>query len=476
MSAFKSFLLRYGILLIILIGFALRVALVVQGQDLPVKWDEGAYVKRAHDILENLAKYRDVMRAPLYPFFLAGIYQLIGDLRYVVGIIQALISTFLIAVIYTLSRLLFGRNQTARRDETTPPGNSAPSGTIAGRADSALRGPYALRDYIALGAALITALYLEFLTLTRVLMSETLFIVLSVFGMTILFHAWKKDRTWEFIAAGALLALAALTRELLSYFAVLVLPVWVILVFLRQPRRLLLNLAALLFGLALVFTPWVVRNYGIEQRFVLSTIHSEIDLLRDNWRIEMKAQGLPLRNAEGSIKKRVRKALAGIPRSERSTFALTNAVATIAYYPREWLRDKTTRLRNLWRPFSLEARVVRLENIRQPWRGTLSQIVSYSAVLILLLGTVGLLTSRDDAPKLLIALYILYSLVIFLITHYLPRFRLPLLILMIPYAAFAVAQIILWLRAPTSAPIKQHPWRAASTAIVLVLFVYLAMN
>ncbi len=432
---------RYSILLVLLLGFGLRVALVVQGQPLQIKWDEKAYVRRAERIIENPFQYRDLLRAPVYPAFLAGVSHIAGSSRFSAGILQALLSTFLIAAIFTLSRVLF-----ARRD-------------------------------VALLAALFTALYLEFITLARLFMSETLFITLSVFGVTILFHALKRERAWEFLAAGVVLALAAQTRELLSYFAVLVLPVWLAFVSLKQPRPMLLHVAALVLGLSIVFVPWVTRNWNLEGRLILSTTHSEIDLLRDNWRIELAAQGAPLTDAEGAeMKSRVRRELAAQPRSERSMFVLRRAFEAMFNYPREWIQDKFSRLEAFWLPFALQARVVRLENIEPAWRDVLQGVVSYSAVALLLLGTFGMLLARDDAPKLLIALYILYSLVIFLMTHYLPRFRLPLLIFLIPYAAFAMFKLGEWLRAPNAHIFLKYPARTFACVILLGLFAILVLR
>jgi hypothetical protein len=193
--------------------------------------------------------------------------------------------------------------------------------------------------------------------------------------------------------------------------------------------------------------------------------------LRDNWRIELAAQNLPLNDTDGaSIKRRVRRVLAQVPTNERSMFVLRRAVEAMVNFPREWIQDKFSRLRSFWRPFALEARVVRLENIEPAWRAWLQGIVSYSAVALLMLGAFGIVIARDDAPKLLIALYILYSLAIFLMTHYLPRFRLPLLILLIPYAAFALTQIAAWLRAPSVLPLTKHPARAFAAIVLLGLF------
>lgn len=439
MARLKHFVFNYGIYFILLLGLGLRVFMVTSSQAMPILWDEIAYVHRAQQLITKpLSTYHDLMRAPVYPFFLAGAFQAVGSARFNVGILQALVSTFLIAVIFTLSQLLFARRA------------------------------------VSLLAALFTALYLEYITLARLFMSETLFIVLSVFGVTILFHALKTKRAWEFICAGIVLALAAQTRELLSYFAVLVLPAWLAFVLLKQPRQMLLNVGALILGLSIVFVPWVARNWTLEQRLILSTTHSEQDLLRDNWRIELAAQGKSLKDAEGnSIKIRVRRELAQVPTSERSLYVLRRALETPLHYPLEWTMDKFHRLRAFWRPFALEARVVRLENVSPAERAWLQGVVSYSAVVLLLLGAFGLLVARNDAPKLLIALYILYSFAIFLMTHYLPRFRLPLLIFLIPYAALGCEQIFVWLRAPNARFVTQHPTRVGAAVVLLGLFAYL---
>jgi hypothetical protein len=172
---------------------------------------------------------------------------------------------------------------------------------------------------------------------------------------------------------------------------------------------------------------------------------------------------------------RVRNELASQQGNARSLYVLTRMVQTMAHYPREWLADKSARLRNIWQPFNLDARVIRLDEADLPWSVWLLPLTSYSVVALLLLGTLGMVIARDDASKLLIAMYILYSLLIFLLTHYLPRFRLPLLVLLMPYAAFGLVGLLAWLRAPSLHVFRRHPARTLAAAVVLALFVVLTL-
>ncbi len=454
----------YAVYLVLLLGFALRAAFVVQGQDLPVKYDELAYVQRGHTLLANPLAYDDLVRPPVYPAFLALSFRLFGDSRFVTGIVQALVSTLLIAVLYTLARRLVGR-----------------------------------RD-AALVAALFAALYLELITLSRIFLSETLFAFLSALGITLVVRAWRGrgerdggraersgeerygergerygerrerygERSLQWVAAGVALALAGLTREIMGYFALVVLPLWMILADIPNGKRAVGSVLAVGLGLGLVFVPWVARNWALEGRFVLSNTRGEQDLLRDNWRVEIQAD--PAARRLGKAGEQARLLIRQHPPQERTRAILAKIVDVLRRYPLEWLRDKFTRLELFWRPFGIEARVLRFETLGAPLRDVVRGGLGYSAVLVLLLGAAGFFIARDDAPKLLILLYILYSLVVFVLTHYFGRFRLPLLVFVMPYAALTVVQGASWLRAPSLRPFAEHLARTLAAGVVLVLF------
>lgn len=437
-----------GIYLVLWLGFALRVAFVLQGADLPIKYDEVAYVSLARQLVSNPLAYYDLVRPPVYPAFLAFSFQLFGDSRLATGIFQSLVSTLLIAVTYTLTRVLFAR-----------------------------RG-------VALLAALLTALYLELVTLARIFLSETLFVFLSALGVLLVLRAWRAGqansagraggRWWEMAVGGSALALAGLTREVMGYFALLLLPLWLVLADSGHGKRAAANVAALALGLGLVFVPWVARNWTLEGRFVLSNTRGEHDVLRDNWRVQIKAD--PAERKLGKAGKRAAAFLRQLPPSERTRAIAGKVIQILQTYPVQWVQFKFTQLRPFWRPFAVEARVLRFETLDDTLRGYVRSGLGTSAVALLLLGVVGFFVARDDAPKLLILLYLFYSLAIFVITHYFGRFRLPLLVFIIPYAALALAQGAAWLRAPSLRPLQEHPLRAASAGVVLALFALLSLG
>jgi hypothetical protein len=61
----------------------------------------------------------------------------------------------------------------------------------------------------------------------------------------------------------------------------------------------------------------------------------------------------------------------------------------------------------------------------------------------------------------------LYSFALFVLTHYQLRYRVPLVIFLIPYAAFALVQFGSWLRKPGLQ--IQRPVRASAAVLVLIL-------
>ena len=108
----------------------------------------------------------------------------------------------------------------------------------------------------ALGAALLTALSPHLIVMTTYVLSETLFIFLTLLALWLLVRMREADSRKLALAAGAAIACAALTRPTLQYFIV---PVAGMLLLSGWRHNLRLTIALLL-GFALVFTPWQLRN------------------------------------------------------------------------------------------------------------------------------------------------------------------------------------------------------------------------
>ena len=85
---------------------------------------------------------------------------------------------------------------------------------------------------------------------------------------------------------------------------------------------------------------------------------------------------------------------------------------------------------------------MRLDTLSSEWELWLDAMSVFFVIGVLVLAALGMLLARDNAPKLLILLYILFNLGLFIITHYQPRYRLPLTILLLPYAAYGMLRVV----------------------------------
>jgi 4-amino-4-deoxy-L-arabinose transferase-like glycosyltransferase len=175
-------------------------------------------------------------RAPLYPAFLTLIYLLtgIGSTRFFAArLMQTLLGASLAPLTYTLARSLL------------PPSS----------ADQDKR-----RDWAAALAAWVVACYPLLILYPFGLATENLFFPLILLSFLFLLKSADSSTLANFLLAGLLLGLAALTRSIILPFAGLaILWVW----FALKQRR-----GAIMLGLVLlaVTVPWVVRNSLLHHR------------------------------------------------------------------------------------------------------------------------------------------------------------------------------------------------------------------
>jgi 4-amino-4-deoxy-L-arabinose transferase-like glycosyltransferase len=209
------------------IAIVVRLAFLYAFTDVPLLRDEVEY----HEIATNVVEGRGFAmegrltswRPPLYPFFLAALYFLTGTTDPVVPrIAQGLLSLALVIVVYGLGRKLFGAS-------------------------------------VGVGAAAITALYPSFLFVNNHLLTEVLFTFLLTLTGYCFATYLETRRLGAVLAAGICLALAALTREVVLP---LVAPMAILVAYVTYPRlsRMALHTVSLGLAVAIVITPWVVRN------------------------------------------------------------------------------------------------------------------------------------------------------------------------------------------------------------------------
>lgn len=219
---------RRTLILLFLFALLLRLAYIgfSIGFDSPPEYDGIGYNQLAEGLLDgrgyvNYWGEPSAFRPPVYPIFLAGVYAVTGHSLAAVRLLQAVLDSVTVLLVYGIARRLFG-----------------------GR--------------VALLAGLGTALYPLLIYETGLIIPETLSYTLQFAAALCLIRMLKNDRAWPALATGALLALTVLARPTATLWAPLILA-WVLLA--NGMRRKIVKLACLGIGLALVFAPWTARNY-----------------------------------------------------------------------------------------------------------------------------------------------------------------------------------------------------------------------
>jgi hypothetical protein len=169
-------------------------------------------------------------RAPLYPAFLALIYTVFGSGagRFLAArLVQTLLGAALAPLTFGIARAFLPADETHSNER---------------------------RDRSAVGAAWVVACYPLLLLYPFGLATENLFFPLLLVSFLLLLRCTGNPSKLNFILAGVLLGLTALTRSIiLPFVGLAILWVW----FSLRNRR-----GAILLGLAFLalITPWVVRN------------------------------------------------------------------------------------------------------------------------------------------------------------------------------------------------------------------------
>lgn len=368
--------------------------------------------------------YRTVFRAPGYPFFLAGVYSASGlTQRFAAArLIQALMG----ACLAPLTALLALRLGLVRRT--------------------------------ALLAGGIVAVYPILVFYPLALASENLFIVLLLAGMILLLEAIERGRTATTVGAGLLLGLATLTRSTLIVF----LPMGA-LALLRGvgPRK------AIVFSLVacLTLVPWAVRNSLVLGRpaFIENSLGYNLFVSyhpRGNGGFSFNVAGIPLRILDDD---------------RRDRWAMEQAAGFIRADPARAALSVPTRLVYFW---GLEDREMLFfyssgffGAIPQPWLGLAYLLFVLPLVLTALAVPFGFaLTPRHRWLVLgLIAAGMLPPLLILAE----PRFHLPLVPFLAPYAVAAWTQPGWAGRIREGLRAREPIWMVASVAGFLLVAIWI---
>ena len=176
-------------------------------------------------------EYTSTYRGPVFSFLLSIIYFLYGKSYHVARIFQAIISSFTCIIIYLLAKHIFSK----------------------------------ATAYVA---ALISATFALYIFYSGFLLSETLFLFLSVFLALVLYETLEEPSNKTLIFSGLLLGITALTRTEILFTFIFIIPIfWIKSQFsLKTTGKQLALVMAFAF---LIILPWTLRNYLVSDHFVL---------------------------------------------------------------------------------------------------------------------------------------------------------------------------------------------------------------
>ncbi|MGE5457140.1 MAG: tetratricopeptide repeat protein [Methanococcaceae archaeon] len=237
--------------LIILGGLILRLVYVLETEGTPfftnLFSDSKIYSEWAHSILNKGAIGTGAFfMAPFYPYFLALVYAIFGESVTAVRILQVLVSSANILIIYLIARNLINRQAA----------------------------------YLSAG---IAAFYKVFIFYSGAILSETLQTFFTSLFILSLTYSYRNEKEKHWLYSGILLGIIAIFRGNVLLFA----PAAAVWLLYKAGRGVNKNFAykALLFffiGTAIPILPVTIRNYAVSGDFVVLTSNGGINFYLGN--------------------------------------------------------------------------------------------------------------------------------------------------------------------------------------------------
>ncbi len=435
--------------LIVAVGLVLRLAAAVylgdQVEVIPVAWDQVFY----HDLALNLLAGKGfVFTQPpwpfippqtptafysfLYPRLLAAVYWVADPHALVARVVQAILCSVLPLQMYGLVKRIMegGEGSVVARsasDEATP-GPAAGDSFASAEAPS----PAVTRgSAVALVAAAITAGYAYFVFYSATLMTEGLYLVLVAWALSLTLDLAEEPSARRWAVWGLAVGLTSLLRQVFMPMAALLFlyVVW------KARRRVKIGHVALAGAIAAaLILPWTVRNYLVFDRFLLLNSQAGQTLWNANhpdmgtefWSVAMYP--IP---AE----------MEGLNEAELDSALMQLALQNIAADPGRFVGLSLSRLAEYFRFWPI------------PESSTFNNVARTASFTICLpFMVVGLVLSlRDWRRWLLLYLFIATYTLIHVISWAGIRYRLPVDVALVPFAALAVVGLTGWLRAKVPA-------------------------
>jgi len=414
----------YALVAVLALAAVLRLSAVLLLGDVPRgHGDEGYYISAARSLVRGDG-YPGSVRPPGFPLFMAGVMAVFGQGLTAVRVAQVGVSLLAVALVFALVRRRYG---------TSP----------------------------AAVSALLVAIQPELVHYTHFLWSETLVATLLLGVFWTLERFEERGREAWLAGAGALLGYTILTREMLLYFA----PIVVLWMWWREKwsvRRTVRPAIVFAVPIALVVLPWTARNYLVQGHFVLVSTTRWLPIAQGN---VLPAHGSALDLGwSREIARRYSETDDEIAREE---LARTEALRAIRAQQPTWILRKLQRNTYLLlTPSSQMARFVTrgwFGKVAQPIVERLVSVEGWVYVLLTIIGLAALWLVPDQRTKPLIVGLLLVHFAIYTVANANHRFRLPLQPFLLLYAG---PLLLGWAQPPSRAR-----WRWAGAGLCVAIFV-----
>jgi 4-amino-4-deoxy-L-arabinose transferase-like glycosyltransferase len=398
---------RRGLLVIVIGGALLRLAMALylgnHVEPTPAAYDQVHY----HDVALNLLAGRGfVFTRPPWPFirpgvptayvsflyqlFLAGVYAIFGPHPMAVRIVEALICSLMPWQVYGLMRRILAQ----------PP----PWGRRA--------------SDVALVAAGITAAYAYFVYFSATIMTEGLYLVMVVWALTATLILAENPSGWRWAVWGLAVGMNTVMRQVFMPMAGLLF----LYVLWRVGRRVRARDVMLAGAVVVVLIlPWTVRNYLVFDRFLLLNSQSG----QVFWNANHPSLGVHFEDAAMFA---VPSDLRGANEADLSSALMRRGLEAVAADPWRFVRLSWSRVGTYFRFWP---------SASSPVASNIARIVSFAACLPFMAS--GLcLSLREWRRWSLLYLFTVAYTFIHVISWAQIRYRMPVDVALVPFAALAV--------------------------------------
>jgi 4-amino-4-deoxy-L-arabinose transferase-like glycosyltransferase len=221
------------VLLIVILAFLIRMLyniFYIGIYDIPAS-DAQEYNRVAQYLLDN-GIFCQTRKSPLFPFFLAFLYEFFGVNYFAVRIVLSILSSVTCVLIYLIAKKVFNVQ-------------------------------------VAYIAAFIYAIYWKGFYFCGFLLTETLFTLFLMLFVLYLIKTSREPLLRYFILGGLYFGLGVLARPFILPFFLLI-PFWALITFKNNLQLVLKGCGMVIGAMFLVILPWTVRNYVVENKFTLT--------------------------------------------------------------------------------------------------------------------------------------------------------------------------------------------------------------